>query len=275
MNMRKAILLLPLLTTVSATPAFAQVVSGRAEVRVGYDEPRARVRMGTTIAQEDFGFGGLAVGTEVGADFNIGNAIVVGPYVGVDWTGANGCTRERFFEGDEFCLKAKRNLYGGLRAGLVVSEIGLLYVKGGLSRGTLRATFDDGDPDADLDFVESDTVSGYHFGAGIEVNVSQNAYIKGEYIHTKYKNAFEDVLGGVDQVFHATRNQLMAGIGFRFGGATPPPPPVIAPAAPPPPAPEAPATQTCADGSVILATDVCPPPPPPPPPPPTPGERGQ
>jgi hypothetical protein len=49
------------------------------------------------------------------------------------------------------------------------------------------------------------------------------------------------------------------------------PEPVIAPP-PPPPAP--PATQTCPDGSVILATDVCPAPPPPPPPPPPEPERG-
>ena len=51
------------------------------------------------------------------------------------------------------------------------------------------------------------------------------------------------------------------------------PVPYVAPPAPPP-AP--PATQTCPDGSVILATDTCPPPPapPPPPPPPAKGERG-
>ena len=35
-----------------------------------------------------------------------------------------------------------------------------------------------------------------------------------------------------------------------------------------------PATQTCPDGSVILATDTCPAPPPPPPPPPPAPERG-
>ena len=52
----------------------------------------------------------------------------------------------------------------------------------------------------------------------------------------------------------------------------PPPPPVFAPP-PPPPAPP-PATQTCADGTVILATDTCPAPPPPPPPPPPAPERG-
>ena len=42
----------------------------------------------------------------------------------------------------------------------------------------------------------------------------------------------------------------------------------------PPPPPPAPATQTCPDGSVILATDACPAPPPPPPPPPPAPERG-
>jgi opacity protein-like surface antigen len=275
MNMRKAILLLPLLlATASATPAIAQV-SARGELKIGYDEPRARVRPGLTIAPEEFGFGGLAAGAEAGVDVNIGNALIVGPYVGADFSGAKGCVHERFFEGDEICMKSNRNLYAGLRAGLVVTELGLVYVKGGLSRGRFGVTFDDGDPNTDFDFSSRDTISGHHFGGGVEVNVSSNVYLKGEYIYTKYKDGFRDVLGGVDQVFHPSRHQLMAGVGFRLGGMAPPPPPVVEVAPPPPPAPEAPATQTCPDGSVILATDVCPPPPPPPPPPPTPGERGQ
>jgi len=62
--------------------------------------------------------------------------------------------------------------------------------------------------------------------------------------------------------------------GWRFGGspveAAPPPP--LPP--PPPPPPPPPATQTCPDGSVILATDACPAPPPPPPPPAPAPERG-
>jgi TonB-dependent receptor len=67
--------------------------------------------------------------------------------------------------------------------------------------------------------------------------------------------------------------RYMAGVRVSFGGeaASPPPPPPLAPPPPPPP----PATQTCADGSVVLATGVCPAPPPPPPPPPAPApERG-
>jgi hypothetical protein len=50
----------------------------------------------------------------------------------------------------------------------------------------------------------------------------------------------------------------------------------IAPPPPPPPIEAAPATQTCADGSVILATDICPAPAPyiPPAPPEARPERG-
>ena len=59
-----------------------------------------------------------------------------------------------------------------------------------------------------------------------------------------------------------------------FASPSPPPPPPPASSPPPPPPPEAPATQTCPDGSVILATDACPAPPPPPPPPAPEPERG-
>ncbi|MEO7278252.1 MAG: TonB-dependent receptor [Sphingomicrobium sp.] len=61
------------------------------------------------------------------------------------------------------------------------------------------------------------------------------------------------------------------GARMKFGGTAPPPPAPPPVFAPPPPAP---AMQTCADGSAILATDVCPAPPPPPPPP-APVERGE
>jgi TonB-dependent receptor len=63
-----------------------------------------------------------------------------------------------------------------------------------------------------------------------------------------------------------------AGVRIAFGGERAPPPPPPPPLAPPPP-PPAP-TQTCADGSVVLATGVCPAPPPPPPPPTPAPERG-
>jgi opacity protein-like surface antigen len=72
---------------------------------------------------------------------------------------------------------------------------------------------------------------------------------------------------------HFSSHSLLASLIFNFGSheevAPPPPPPP-----PPPPAPPPPATQTCPDGTVILATEACPAPPPPPPPPPPAPERG-
>ncbi|MEO6582584.1 MAG: hypothetical protein ABIN68_07255, partial [Sphingomicrobium sp.] len=59
----------------------------------------------------------------------------------------------------------------------------------------------------------------------------------------------------------------------KFGASRAAPEPYVAPPPPPPPPPP-PATQTCVDGSVILATDACPAPPPPPPPPAPEPERG-
>jgi hypothetical protein len=75
-----------------------------------------------------------------------------------------------------------------------------------------------------------------------------------------------------DDTSRFTSHSLLASLSYNFGGhpeaAAPAPPP------PPPPPPAAPATQTCPDGSVILATSTCPAPPPPPPPP-APAERGE
>jgi iron complex outermembrane receptor protein len=62
--------------------------------------------------------------------------------------------------------------------------------------------------------------------------------------------------------------------GVRFHLAAAPPPPPLLPVTPPPPPPAPEATQTCPDGSVVLATATCPAPPPPPPPPAAAPERG-
>jgi len=67
-------------------------------------------------------------------------------------------------------------------------------------------------------------------------------------------------------------HSLLASLIYNFAELAPPPPPPLPP--PPPPPPPPPATQTCPDGSVILATDTCPAPPPPPPPPEVTPERG-
>lgn len=70
-------------------------------------------------------------------------------------------------------------------------------------------------------------------------------------------------------------HSLHASLIYNFNTPEPVAPPIMAPpVAPPPPPPPPPATQTCPDGSVILATDACPALPPPPPPPEPVPERG-
>jgi opacity protein-like surface antigen len=89
----------------------------------------------------------------------------------------------------------------------------------------------------------------------------------------RYFNAGHLKDGGLRGEFQS--HSLLASLIYNFGPeAAPPPPPALIPPPPPAAPPPPPATQTCPDGSVILATDACPVPPPPPPPPPPAPERG-
>ena len=77
-------------------------------------------------------------------------------------------------------------------------------------------------------------------------------------------------IGGHDRF---ESHSVLASLTYNFTAPEPASRPLVAEPLPPP-EPAAPATQTCADGSVILATSTCPAPPPPPPAPP-PAERGE
>src|SRR6185369_14095087 len=75
----------------------------------------------------------------------------------------------------------------------------------------------------------------------------------------------DDFFGDPIRINAWQSHSLLASLIYNFADIEAPPPP------PPPPPP---ATQTCPDGTVILATDTCPAPPPPPPPPAATPERG-
>jgi len=106
---------------------------------------------------------------------------------------------------------------------------------------------------------------------GVRTPISDNidAGLKYRYFQANTKG---DVKGhAFDARTSLKSHSLLASLIYNFGAAAAPPPP---PPRPPPPPPPPPATQTCPDGSVILATEACPVPPPPPPPPPPAPERG-
>ena len=127
---------------------------------------------------------------------------------------------------------------------------------------------------------DKDNAWAYQGIAGLRYAVTPNldAGVKYRYFRTGNLN-FNDAFTLNGEPFttetkgHYASHSLLASLVYNFNSAAaaPPPPP---PPAPPPPPPPAPATQTCPDGSVILATSACPAPPPPPPPP-APTERGE
>ncbi|MEO7365248.1 MAG: outer membrane beta-barrel protein [Sphingomicrobium sp.] len=148
------------------------------------------------------------------------------------------------------------------------------YVGGGFGRARVK------------EFGGSDSAWAYQGIAGVRTAISENIDLglKYRYFRTGRLN-FDDTFtfagigngSGGTAAFDArnrfSSHSLLLSLIYNFAPPPPPPPPppVMVETPPPPPPP---ATQTCADGSVILATDSCPLPPPPPPPPPPEPERG-
>ena len=212
--MKKIVFLLPMLLAGVASPALAQEMSivPRVEARVGYDELGARFRLDDSASLEDSKTGGLGFGVEAGVDANISQTILAGAYAGIDLSDIDEC--EELFGDDELCVDGGHNLTLGVRGGLRVGDGGVIYVKGGLSRAKIKATYTD-DTDFEL-FSGSEKAKGWHIGAGFELNVSGGVYLKGEYVHTRYGDILEDELADTDSI-DPSRHQIMAGVGFKFG----------------------------------------------------------
>jgi opacity protein-like surface antigen len=185
-----------------------------------------------------------AVGTDAGttataADFDVGN------HIGITSLMANALLDSNF--GD--------SKFGG-------------YIGGGAGRAWASFSGD------------KDNAWAFQGIAGLRYAVSPNidAGIKYRYFHTG-KLDFNDAFTVNSEPFTTSAkgnydsHSVLASLVYNFNSAAAAPPPPAPPPPPPPPPPAAPATQTCPDGSVILATSVCPAPPPPPPPPPV--ERGE
>ena len=138
------------------------------------------------------------------------------------------------------------------------------YVGGGIGRARVRFAGD------------SDSALAHQAIAGVRKAITPNIDLglKYRYFRTARLNFSDEFRDGTDVFGLSSKGKLrthslLASLIYNFAAPAPVfvEPVVVAP--PPPPEP-APATQTCYDGSVILATDVCPQPPMPAPAP----ERG-
>ncbi len=242
-----ALTALTLVAGLSAQQANAQGVQlrgVRADAQVGIDR----------FYSEGVNDNHLAYGAAIGVDTFVGDNFVLG----IEGTFLNSRAENISVDGPGLASRKSFEEYGAaVRAGIMASPSTLVYVKGGFVVNEQRKRFDAftiGTRPAPFgDYYNHYHTKGYVVGGGIEQMLSDRIYVKAEGRYANYKT-------------NSSRLTGLLGLGVLFGPAAEAI--IIAPPmAPPPPPPMAPATQTCFDGSVILATDICPPPPPPPPPP--------
>jgi outer membrane immunogenic protein len=138
--------------------------------------------------------------------------MIAGAYAGIEGATTKQCSP--IFGNDEGCLRLGRNLTVGARVGAKVSPLAMLYVKGGYSNGQLRATYRDFD-DPTFNWSEHTNRGGYHFGAGGEIAVGPQGYVRLEYVRTNY-NGYHYSDPGVRFSVDGHRDQVLAGFGLRF-----------------------------------------------------------
>lgn len=180
-----------------ATPALAQdappntFTGAHVEVLTGVDRVRSggegRTGLGYGVA------GGYDIQTNGGAVFGI-----EGEYA--DST-AKGCQRDIVSLGDRACIKAKRDLYAGGRAGFVTGNT-LVYGKVGYTNARLGSSYEDGTASTVGDYSRSTNLDGIRVGGGLETNFGR-FLAKAEYRYSNYEQG-------------VSRHQGLVGLGVRF-----------------------------------------------------------
>lgn len=214
-----------------ATPAQAQDFEGfRIEGRFGWEQVGTNATLPNPDEDED-GDEVLAAsddgsdpsfGVELGYDAQLGSSFVLGGYAGADLSNTDMCGE--LIEDDLACTELERTFTVGARAGVVLAETALIYVKGGYSNGKFKTSYNadvtDDDDDADANEEFSGSTDGYHLGGGIEIGLTEALYAKLEYVFTDYGNR-SHLLEDMDDDepglgLSSDRHQVIAGIGLRF-----------------------------------------------------------
>ncbi|USI74214.1 outer membrane protein [Sphingomonas morindae] len=191
MRLRTSTFILALPLALGAAPAFAQqapFTGARVEGLIGWD------RLQNNGHSDD-----IVYGVQGGYDVQMGPALV-GIEGGIDDSNNKSCFGARTAADPRVCAKAARDLYIGARVGKVLTPRALIYAKAGYTNARVKETLNDGDTQATLFHTDLD---GVRLGAGAEYAVGPNSYLKAEYRYSNYERGF-------------SRNQLVAGFGFRF-----------------------------------------------------------
>jgi OmpA-OmpF porin, OOP family len=282
--MRKLVIGLALASTAMAAPALARDNSGYVGVSggvMGVEDQDLDLRVGTRTT-----LNGVTVEYKKGYDFDGVAGYDFGMIRGELEIGYKRATVDSMRFTQPVLVTGPTTAYGG--RGEVLSGMGNLlldfgnsglsgFAGGGVGVARTKSRGDVAGPNipAGSGFSGSDNHFAYQALAGVRVAVGPNVDLglKYRFFNTKFRYADAAApLGGQEIKGRWRSHSLLLTLAFNLAAGVA----VLAPAPPPPPAapPPPPATQICPNGSVILATDVCPAPPPPPPPAAAAPERG-
>lgn len=177
--------------TLAGAPAFAQTAADafagpRAEVTVGLDQLRFNLE---EVAASGRGKASdLGYAAAIGYDVALTPMVVAGVEVGTKLADTSYATSTGY-------LRTRREITLAGRLGMPVGDNGLLYGKVGYANLQVR----------EQDLVSNDKrdLDGVLLGAGAEVRISPNTYLKGEYRYTDYADGY-------------VANNIMTGVGIRF-----------------------------------------------------------
>jgi iron complex outermembrane receptor protein len=166
--------------------------------------------------------------------------------------------------------------YGGLSATLFANYTGSYRNWSTLSLTPVERS-DEGLPIGGGDKVKASTIFDLHVNyelPSFTILPKASVYLDVQNLFDKEPPFYSSANGYDTYGGNPIGRVITIGIRSLWGGSSALPPPLPAAVAPPPPVEAPPATQTCADGTVVLATQMCPAAPPPPVSPPPAPERG-
>lgn len=205
------------------SPALAQdAVDGtftgpRVEILTGFDSTKAGSDVDDELNEDnDQSIEGVLYGGAIGYDVALGSFLVGAE---AELTGSTADTEvdEGDFEGFGFGdVETGRDLYLGVRAGVLASPNLLVYAKGGYT----NAKYDIRASDGTTEFTQDIDTDGYRLGAGVEYALSERTFAKLEYRYSNYSRAELDFPNDVPDSdrfdIDTDRHQVAVGVGYRF-----------------------------------------------------------
>lgn len=186
----------------------------RVEATVGWDHVAAGSNaQGTGRSHRNID--GVVYGGGIGYDIATSGGLVLGAEGEITGSTAKS---DRYDYTQDFGygrVKAGRDLYAGVRAGVVAGPATLLYVKGGYTNAKLNVLAGNSNTSTDTGFK----LDGWRVGAGAERALSANSYAKLEYRYSNYEDGrIRYASGATSSNFDVDtdRHQVVASYGFRF-----------------------------------------------------------